>query len=231
MRKISLCLTNYNRKELLIESFAHVLNDERISEIVISDDHSDGDVCGYLIDYFKYHPKVKFFRNERNLGMSHNKLLSISRATNDWCIVFDSDNIIKPDYIDRLYAIENWDEDTIYHPDWAWVTFDFREWSGMTIDKDNVNNHLHKPMFDCLLNVCNYFVNKKRYVYNYVYLEGVKEADTIWHNYNHLKKGGKFYIVPDMSYFHRVHSGSGWMQNANENMGKAREIKELINKL
>jgi glycosyltransferase involved in cell wall biosynthesis len=51
MRKISLCLTNYNRKELLMESFAHVLNDERISEIIISDDHSDEDI--YIQYYFK----------------------------------------------------------------------------------------------------------------------------------------------------------------------------------
>jgi glycosyltransferase involved in cell wall biosynthesis len=173
MRKISLCLTNYNRKELLIDSFANVINDERISEIVISDDHSDIVIYDYLVNYFKDNPKVKFFRNSTNMGMSHNKCLSLSRAENDWCVIFDSDNIIKSDYIDRLYAIEKWNEDTIYHPDWAWVTFDFREWSGMTIDKYNVKEHLHKPMFDCLLNVCNYFVNKKRYIYNFEYLAGV----------------------------------------------------------
>lgn len=38
---ITLALTHWNRFDMLCESFAQVIDDERIGEIVIVDDHSD----------------------------------------------------------------------------------------------------------------------------------------------------------------------------------------------
>ena len=40
-KTLSLCITNHNRDKMLIESFQQVLNDDRVSEIVIVDDYSE----------------------------------------------------------------------------------------------------------------------------------------------------------------------------------------------
>lgn len=227
-KKISLCLTNYNRFESLIMAFEKVIDDDRISEIIISDDKSDIDICNRLRNRFENNSKVKIHRNDINIGMSLNKCKAISLATNEWVIILDSDNIIDADYIDSLYDLLEWNIDTIYQPDWAWENFDFRAYSGMLIDKDSNKKYLNEPMYYCFLNACNYFVHKKRYIETYEHNSEIKEVDTMWHNYNHLKAGGKFYFVPEMKYVHTVHDGSGWLKNANENMAKAEEIKKLM---
>ncbi len=234
MKTISLCLTNYNRHELLIKSFEKVLADDRISEIIISDDHSDDniyfDLKRKLIDEsaFSRTSKVKLHRNDINIGMSLNKAKSISLATNEWCILLDSDNVIDKDYIDCLYDLFKWEPDIIYQPDFAAPSFDFRKFAGICVDKNTNKKYIDDSMYFCFLNACNYFVHRQTYLETYEHNSLIKEVDTMWHNYNHLKAGGKIYFVPEMTYVHTVHAGSGWMRHADENMAKAEEIKKLM---
>lgn len=228
-RKISLCLTNYNRYELLLKSFEKVLNDDRISEIIISDDCSDWEIWDKLVEYYVKIEKIFLLRsNSINIGMSRNKTQSIRYSDNPWCIIFDSDNIIDFNYIDQLYKIPHWNEDTIYSPSGALPNFDYSKYSGQEITKDNAKEFIGQREFDCLMNTCNYFVHRDTYLKTYIYDPTIKQSDTIWHNYNHLKNGGKIQVVPEMTYSHLVHEGSGWLENAQENIVKANEIKELI---
>ncbi len=228
MKTISLCLTNYNRSDLIIKSFEKVIDDDRISEIIISDDHSDILIYEDLKKILAPYPKVKLHRNDINIGMSLNKCKSISLATNEWCILLDSDNVIDTDYIDCLYDLFKWESDTIYQPDFAAPSFDFRKFAGICVDKNTNKNHIDDSMYFCFLNACNYFVHRQTYLETYEHNSLIKEVDTMWHNYNHLKSGGKIYFVPEMTYTHTVHAGSGWMRHADENMAKAEEIKKLM---
>ena len=229
-KQISLCLTNYNRFDKLIASFENVIDDDRISEIIISDDRSDDVIFDELKEVFarKNWTKIKLHRNDINIGMSLNKAKSIGLATNPWCIIFDSDNILDKDYIDAIYDIFEWKEDTIYQPEWAYPDFDFRAYSGKLIGKETNKAYLNDPMYSCFLNACNYFVHRRTYIENFCHNPQIKEVDTMWHNYNHLKNDGMFYFVPDCKYIHTVHAGSGWLQNANENMEKAEELKKMM---
>lgn len=74
MQQISLCITNYNRNAYLFKSFEQVLNDERIGEILISDDCSNTDLFN---DIFKkceaLSSKIRVVRNPINLGCYANK--------------------------------------------------------------------------------------------------------------------------------------------------------------
>ncbi len=227
-QKISLCLTNYNRHDSLIASFEKVINDDRISEIIISDDRSEPEIYEKLKAVLAGTKKIKLHRNDINIGMSLNKCKSISLATNPWCILLDSDNVINTDYIDCLYDLFKWDPDTIYQPDFAAPSFDFRKFAGKLIDKNSNKEYINDSMYYCFLNACNYFVHRQRYIETYECNTLVKEVDTMWHNYNHLKAGGKIYFVPEMTYTHTVHAGSGWLQNADENLAKAEEIKKMM---
>lgn len=230
---ISLCITTYNRFEMLMESFAQVLNDDRISEIVIVDDCSDTAIYDKILSATFDMPKVRLIRNGENLGMSLNKKKVIEAAKNEWVCIFDSDNVISPDYLDALYknVQPDFDETTIYCPSFAKPQFDYRAFSGWGIDKDNSCTFLNKPLAGPVLNTCNYVVNREQYLKVYEHNPAMKGTDTIWFNYLWLKAGNSFYVVPGMEYMHRVHDGSGFLQDCSYNMKKAKEIKELIKQL
>jgi len=103
--KISVCLTNYNRSNLLFEAVANIVMDERVDEVVISDDCSDEKIYQTVLWQFKDFPKVKIYRNESNIDCYRNKARSLELAVNDWCCLWDSDNIFDKSYIDRIESL------------------------------------------------------------------------------------------------------------------------------
>lgn len=232
MKTISLCLTNWNRNELLLESFAQVLDDDRISEIIISDDCSELPNYDLLGKSLIQWPKVKLFRNKDTVGCYRNKARAISLASNEYVIIFDSDNVIDKSYIDALYKVE-WNPDIILQPEYAKPAFNFTPWSGMTIDKDNVadlfnTSNAAKGQFDCLLNVMNYFVHRDTYLKVWEDCPEPFAADTILQNYNWFNSGRKMFVVPGMQYYHRLHTGSHFIAHEK----KSRELhKEVADKI
>lgn len=116
--KISLCIPTYNRVDMTLQAFENVYQDERISEIIIVDDASDIVIFTELKEFCELIPKIKLYRNITNQDCYRNKMTALSYASNDWCILLDSDNIIYKDYIDSVYR-QNWDNNTIYTPSFA----------------------------------------------------------------------------------------------------------------
>lgn len=234
---ISLAITNYNREELLIESFVNVLNDGRIKEIVISDDHSDSFLYERLCAYFSKRGEVKMFRNDENVNMSLNKKLAIERCQPGFVLILDSDNIVYPDYLTALYKLSTLDDNTIYLPCFAEPNFDFRVYSGLIISKDNVAKRMDEAMFRVMLNCCNYVVNRDSYIRRYQHNPNILGADTIHFAYNWLKDGGLMYVVPEMQYYHRVEHNhenepkSGFLKDVHKNMADAQHYETLIRQL
>lgn len=228
---ISLCITTYNRYELLMESFAQVLNDDRISEIVIVDDCSTDEIYAQVLAAVFHMPKVRLYRNQQNMGMSLNKKRAVELAKNDWCILLDSDNVVWPDYLDAIENMGPLSPYVIYCPSFARPQFDYRHFSKLHIDKDNVTDFLKKHMSEPVLNTCNYLVYREFYLATHQHNPEMKGTDTIWFNYLWLKAGNSFYVVPGMEYYHRVHEGSGFLTDCDYNMRKAKEVKELIKAL
>ena len=162
MKTLSLCITNFNRDRMLFESFEQVLNDDRVSEIVIVDDCSQESIRRRVKDYTKQFEKVKVFLNRKNLGCYKNKREAISLAKNEFVIIFDSDNIMTKSYIDKIFEQE-WDENTILAPDYV-VSFDYRHFADQVITKSNVRKYVDQKQFDCLINTMNYFVHRDNYL-------------------------------------------------------------------
>lgn len=212
---ISLCLTTYNRTDLLYESFAQVIDDERISEIVIIDDFSDPDCYIKIENHFKEYPKVKIFRNGENLDCYRNKREAIQAASNEWVIILDSDNIITKQYIDRIenLFIAGLNKKTIYQPSFAKPHFDFTRYEGKLIDKSNVGKHMVDATFSTMLNAMNYFVNREEYLRVWDGSIDPVTSDSIYQNLNWFKSGNSMYVVPGLSYDHRVHDGSHYQNN------------------
>lgn len=242
---LSLCITHYNRFELLKESFAQVIDDPRINDIVILDDASTDGSYDKIVEYYKCSNKVRVIRQAQNRGMQQNKRDAIAYAKNDRCIIFDSDNVIGPDYLDAFYnnaggAMELIDgsERYIFCPDFALPEFDYREYrqggkKGHTFrsgiyDTREAKIEIKNDSFNCLLNTCNYIVHRGFYLKTYQHNPAHIASDTIWHNYNHLKACGKFWVVPGMQYYHRVHKGSGFLQGVDHNMKMQAEVRKMI---
>ena len=165
---ITLSITNYNRSELVIESFNKVLSDDRINEIIILDDFSSMDIYNDLrtrIDNLK-NPKIKLYRNDSNLGAFLNKKKAVSLSSNDWVILLDSDNIIDTDYIDNI--VDKKDIKTIYCPSHAICdspTLNYKNYIGVLSKEDYKNNlSIGRSIWDCIFNTGNYFFNKETYL-------------------------------------------------------------------
>lgn len=236
--KLTLAITVWNRYEMLLESFANVIDDPRIDEILIMDDASAPEYWNKIKELPKFNPKIKVVRQLVNYGMSRNKRDAVFHSKNDWIILFDSDNIIGKDYLDALEVEEKRDgrliSTFIYCPSFAKPNFDYRKFEPVSIWWRTIREILSQndPMFNCFLNTCNYVVNREQYLRVWRSNSQMKGSDTIWHNYNHLiTDGGLFRVVPGMHYEHRVHRESGFLQDVDYNMKKGEEIKKLIMEL
>jgi glycosyltransferase involved in cell wall biosynthesis len=228
---LSLCLTTYNRFALTIESFAQVIDDPRIDDIVIFDDCSTDGSHEKIRKHFSENTKVTVLRQQKNVGMSLNKHDAIAAAKNEWCIIFDSDNIIGPDYLDALESVGAFNENTLYLPVAANPNFNYRKFSGLTVTANNITKYMGNEMFRCALNTCNCLVNRDYYTNAFIEDPKIGCADTINHIHNHLKVGGELYFVPTMEYFHLVGPQSGFLENADYNIRKAKEIENKIMRL
>lgn len=246
--KLSLCITTFNRYDLLKESYAQVIDDPRISEIIIVDDCSTEPGIKEKVNSLAG-GKVKVFHQVQNRGMSRNKADAISYASNEWVMIFDSDNVIGKDYLDAFYsfvvegdAIAAFSqirpiEKFIFCPDFAKPEFNYKDFrcgnggigtrSGIYAARECAVE-IKNDSFNCLLNTCNYIVHRDNYLATYQYNPNHIASDTIWYNYNHLKSGGLFCVVPDMQYYHRVHKGSGFLQGVDHNMRMQNEVRKMI---
>lgn len=233
---LTLALTTYNRDTLTVNAFTRVLEDPRIDEIVIVDDSST-EVYFRSLERLVYGlDKVKLFQNEKNLGCYHNKRRSVELSSNDWVILFDSDNILKSDYLDALFnspLFPGWDFSPNYliAPSFAKPHFDYTGFSGKFIDQENVKHYINQKNFDCLINTCNYVVNRVEYLRVWEDIEEPWTADTLFMNYNWLKAGNSIYVVPGMQYDHLVHSDSHYKLNVHKTGNFFNEIMEKLKEL
>jgi glycosyltransferase involved in cell wall biosynthesis len=222
-RRISLAIPYYNNSQYILDALRVAINDDRVSEIIICDDHSK-DVNVLIQILIKINSiKIKMYQNSKNIGCYLNKIEAISKCTNEWAILLDSDNVIEKDYIDTLYNIPEWKDDTIYHPCWA-KTFpnepspnlDYRIWSNQQITHSFYLNNFNNNRFQCLINNCNYFVpvkaftncmnaHKNKYVREQIDALDSAVLFTEW-----ITSGNKIFIVDNLVYGHRLHAQSNY---------------------
>lgn len=242
MKKISLCIPNYTRTNYIIESFNNIINDDRIDEIVINDDCSPNfEEALILLNNLKS-DKIKIFRNEQNLGPLFNKLETIKKATNEFCILLDSDNVISKEYLDIVFSQE-WlrnkiicPEFLMHHDENIWnqkdVFISYSDFINAKIDFEYVKSCiLNGRNIETLLNTGNFFVNKEMYVNSFnnnTFDRSVDVCDVCFFSYLFLlfDKENYLEIVKDLKYIHRVHNGSFYLNNAHNGETQLRILRE-----
>lgn len=226
---ISLCIPTYNRTDLLYESFEQVIDDDRVSEIVILDDNSTAKVWNEIVEKVEQWPKVKLHSNVVNWGCYKNKQRVVELAKNPWVILFDSDNIITKEYIDAVWNLQpSWDSKVLLQPEFAKPHFDFRKYSDELIWARNVGKFVNDPTFTTMLNAMNYFVNREEYLRTFEDRPEPWTADSLLQNYNWLARGNGIYVTPGLQYDHRVHDGSHYKEH-HRKTGKL--YNEIVDKL
>ncbi len=112
---ISICIPTYNRIEYLSEAIESVLNQYYQSyEIVVIDDGSNCDMRS-VIDSFGS-DKIRFFRNEKNLGRPKTRNRCIEEAKGEYLLWLDDDDRLLPDTLSDYVKIINTypDVDVVY---------------------------------------------------------------------------------------------------------------------
>lgn len=250
---ITLAITHFNRFWYLQECIDQVKDDPRIGEIVISDDASTDGSFERLCLLYQNNPKIKLTRNEKNLDCYFNKHRAVLKSSCDWVILFDSDNVIKPSYLDRLQALPEWDPNVLYCPDFAEPHFDYTPFAGKIVDRKTIASlmpltpHTHlqtrkwrpplppvynpQPRYGTALNTCNYFVHRQGYLQVWDGSVNPHTSDSIYQAYNWLKAGKRILIVPGLRYYHRVHEDSHYKLNLHKTGSFSQLVESRLREL
>lgn len=213
---------------MTMEAIETAVHDDRIDEIIVSDDASDFEVFKQLKTALSCFPKVVLSRNASNQDCYFNKYTAVSLAKNEWVILLDSDNKFGKDYIDVLFGIETWHRKIIFQPDFAKPNFNFQNFAGHGYNAKAVAENLHNGNFSTMLNAMNYFVNKHEYINAFDKTVIPHTADSIYHNYNMLKNGCEIYVVPGLQYEHKIHDGSHYKNNVHKTGNFYNEVEKMI---
>jgi len=145
----------------ILDSIDAAVKHPLIDEIVVVDDHStDYDGLVGLLDGV---PKVKTFRNIKNLGVFGNKLSAVAHSTGDWVMNCDSDNVFSSEILDLVLSL-NLDSETWYCPSFAKPQFDYRPYLG-SYHAENFGEAVKQGgMFNCFVNTGNQTVNRAKYM-------------------------------------------------------------------
>jgi glycosyltransferase involved in cell wall biosynthesis len=221
MLPISLCIPTMRRWDFLKSNIPKYLNNSFIDEIVIVDE--TGEDYAILNEIYGTEPKIRLFKNNKQLGAFLNKVECIKHAANDWVCLIDSDNYASEDYFISFFRDINANpiSNVIYTPAFAKPSFDFRRLEGKVINKGNISEFLtplYKNVLKVALNVGNFIIHKSCYdiITNLIKTEpDVKtiseifiSTDVLFMNYLLLKNGFNIKIVPDMEYDHLLHEGN-----------------------
>ena len=106
---ITVAIPFFNTIQYLESILEPLINSSYVNEIIINDDGSD-----YQIEVD--HPKVKIFFNDKNVGAFRNKYLSVSKSSNEWVYLLDSDNILPESSIEVVNKIKNLNPNIYYSP-------------------------------------------------------------------------------------------------------------------
>ena len=101
----SVIIPVYNRSYLLSETIDTVLAQTYLHfEIIIVDDGSTENIKKLLDDKYSNEPGVKYFHKQNEeRGAARN--FGLKQAKGDYAVFFDSDDFMKPHYLQMLSAI------------------------------------------------------------------------------------------------------------------------------
>ena len=209
----SVAVTHYERFELLVAAVGSVVDDERVAEIVVSDDASQDGSWERILEIWDGDEKVRLWRNERNLDCYANKAAAVRRCKSGWVVLLDSDNVLDAGYFDALEKLEPLQMGVAYLPTFARPDFDYRAFAGQIVDRTTVASHVDEPMFTTALNTANHCFHRDDYLAVWNQNADPRTVDSLYMSWRWLAAGWSLQFVAGMEYEHRMHDGSHFVHN------------------
>jgi glycosyltransferase involved in cell wall biosynthesis len=99
---LSILMTAFNREQYITEAIESVLNSSyKNFELIIVDDSSEDLTCAIIEKYASLDSRIRFYRNEFNLGDYRNRNKASSYAKGEYIMFVDSDDMILIDGFQR----------------------------------------------------------------------------------------------------------------------------------
>ncbi|MDR2580209.1 MAG: glycosyltransferase [Fibromonadaceae bacterium] len=119
MKKIAICIPNYNRIDLFKRLLFQLLSQIKVSEhkssieICISDDGSETDITGEMNEIINDNSdiSIKFHRFPKNTGLMNNMKYSVEMSDAEYCWIIGNDDMLYDNAVDMI--IENIDNGDI----------------------------------------------------------------------------------------------------------------------
>jgi glycosyltransferase involved in cell wall biosynthesis len=115
MLKVSIIIPTHNRAHYVSQAIQSALaQDYPNIEVIVSDDNST-DNTQEVVRQYVGDPRVKYFRNPKNLGVALNRRQALlSYATGDWAILLDDDDyLVDNSYISKAMSLRKKNTDIV----------------------------------------------------------------------------------------------------------------------
>ncbi len=91
--QISIIICSYNRASYIEKAIKSVLDQTFFDfEIIIIDDYSNDNTEEVIKDFIKIDPRIRYYKNEQNLGISKSRNKGISLSNEEYIAMLDSDD-------------------------------------------------------------------------------------------------------------------------------------------
>lgn len=230
-----------NRWSFLEVNLPKYLENPYINEIVISDEN--GEDATKIRERFA-DPKIKIFVNAERLGAFRNKEEAVRRATNEWVALIDSDNFAPISYFEawlNYTQVHPISPSIVYAPSRTIPTnghdgFDYRDFIPYVLTKQTYGTLKNYSMMECIINTGNYIVHRQFYLdssdpsYAHFFTT-VNAWEAKLRTWLLLNKGANYVFPANLEYYHTVHSGSLYLNTANEVYKYMGQITDMYNSL
>lgn len=133
MNKISIIVPCFNRSKTLANTIESVINQTfKEWELIIVDDGSEDETAD-LVNKYLLDPRINYYY-QPNMGVSSARNLGAGKATGEFFIFLDSDDIISPELIESL-SISNYSKyDLIFWQVWRESSTSKELWKAKKLD-------------------------------------------------------------------------------------------------
>ena len=106
--KLSICIPTYNRVDYLKKTIKSILLSNRQTfELIISDNCSNDNTQDFCLNISQQDSRLKYFRNNQNLGYSQNVYQCIINANSEYIYLLSDEDEFNRDMIDRTFNLLN----------------------------------------------------------------------------------------------------------------------------
>jgi len=100
--KVSILIPVYNRVKIILQTLNSAVSQTyKNIEIIVVDNKSTDNTFEVVKEFAKYHPNVRVYQNEENIGPVRNWRKCLDYATGEYAKILWSDDLIAPTFIEK----------------------------------------------------------------------------------------------------------------------------------